>query len=331
MAKKKSNRSKALTKAQRHLVFNTQDSVSGLYYIDTARQLSKVNRKLFKQAMCYGIESAEIYFANQVGAAQSVLVELQVAPDNWVVNNAHVKGEALFHEMQQLVLADNPSVKGKWADYKVFLDPGHRAAVSAGAELEVVDGDNIAFLNGEWSHSRYVIPQHDVDPVTGQPLPADNTTAHLLGTDVGTPGALTSVGLVKAYQDSRATVFDNAPNTPSGFATSFFTVLTDSGSQEPELADVIRFENEDPPYNLDNYPGSVATNGGAPSSVAITTANINAPVGYLGSFVAPCGLIRLKVTGFDINGAPTTAPAMTVKLNVMGGNYKGVAAISMGQ
>jgi hypothetical protein len=312
-------------------VFNTQDSVSGLYYIDTARQLSKVNRKLFRQSYCYGIESAEIYFANQVGAAQSVLVEMQVAPDNWVVNNAHVKGEALFHEMQRLVLDDNPSVKGKWADYKVFLDSGHRSAFFGGGELEVVDGDNVVFLNGEWSHSRYVLPQHDVDPVTGLPLPADETQAHLLGPDVGIPGALQSVGLVKAYQDSRARVFDNSPNTPAAFATSFFTALTDSGSQEPELAGVIQAENEDPPYDVDAYPGSAANNGGVPSSVAITTANVNAPVGYMGSFIAPCGLIRLKVTGFDVNGAPTTAPAMTLKLNLMAGDYKGIAAIPMGQ
>ncbi|AXH78453.1 MAG: hypothetical protein [Circular genetic element sp.] len=330
MAKRKSNRGLALTKAQRHLVFNTQDSVSGQYYIDIARELSKANRKLFRQPYCYGIESAEIFFANQVGAAKSILVEMQVAPDNWVVNNAHVKGHALFNEMNQLVLHDNPSIEGKWADFKIWLDAGHRAAFIAGQQLEIVDGDDAPYNAGEWSISTYTVPQHVVDPATGQPLAADITQAHLLGADIGTTGALLSVGLVNAYQQSRSTVFDNNPNTPAGFANSFFNILTDSGSQEPELAAEIEYQNDDPPYDLDDYPGG-SVNGVAPASVAITSANVNAPVGYLGSFVAPCGLIRMKVTAFDINGAPATAPAITVKLNMMAGDYKGIAAIPMGQ
>ena len=38
-------------------------------------------------------------------------------------------------------------------------------------------------------------------------------------------------------------------------STSFFNLLTDSGSQEPELADVIEDENDEPPYDQDEYPG----------------------------------------------------------------------------
>ena len=61
-----------------------------------------------------------------------------------------------------------------------------------------------------------------------------------------------------AYADSRAAVNPDQPNVPAGMATSFFNLLTDSGSQEPELATVIEQEGDNPPYDLLNYPGGSA-------------------------------------------------------------------------
>lgn len=326
MARRTSSRKSSITKAVRDLVFEIP---SGTHYIDTMQALSAVNRKLFGQSHVVGIESAEIYFTAATDVSIN-RVDLQTAGDTWSVHNAHVKGHALWNQMNQLVLEDNPSVSGKWADFKVFLDSGHRAYFFGPGNLLPLDGTGAPYLMGEWSPSTYVLPQHVVNVATGEPLPADETQAHLVGPDVGTPGALLSVGLVNAYQESRATVQARDPNVPAGMSTSFFNQLTDSGSQEPELADVIEDANDEAPYNLLNYPGGAVN---APTTVVVEelVTTIGSPVAIAGPFVAQCGLIKVINNAFNAAGAPVTAPTLTFRLRVMAGTYKGIAAIPMGQ
>jgi hypothetical protein len=330
MARKKSKRN-AIQKAERTLLFTVPPAASAegngsLFYVDTARELSKVNRKLISQGKCFGIESVEFYFTGQTGAA-SILVQAATASDNWVVNNAHVKGEALWHQMNELVLEDNPSIKGKWADYKVRLDAGQTIART----LSCQDGAGVEYLAGEWDYSLYVMPQHDVDPVTGLPIPAVEVSPVLIG-----PDTTAFRSLVNAYALSRATVQPQDPNVPGALASSFFNLLTDSGSQEPELATVIVADNDEPPYDQDVYPGMDNgvgfVNAEHPIDQGVAVATIGAPIGRIGSFVAPCGLIRFKVTAFDVNGAALSSNVeMQMKISVMAGKYKGIAAIDMGQ
>ena len=146
-------------------------------------------------------------------------------------------------------------------------------------------------------------------------------------------GAVGPKSLVKAYAESRATVQEIAPNVPGTISTSFFNLLTDSGSQEPELADVIIDENDEPPYDLDNYPGG-DTN--APQAVTVGTAAISPSEvdGRIGPFVAPCGLLRVDIRGYDLNGnviAASAMPEVKLLLHVAPGTYKGIASIPMGQ
>ena len=82
----------------------------------------------------------------------------------------------------------------------------------------------------------------------GLPLPALEFEPVLFGTDTASKRSL-----VKAYQESRAQV-QAAPALDPLLADSFFSLLTDSGSQEPELADVIADENDIAPYDMDEYP-----------------------------------------------------------------------------
>ena len=143
------------------------------------------------------------------------------------MQNAHTKGEALWHQMQALVLEDNPSIAGKWHDFKCQLDYQQVGA----RELSALDGSGTPYAPGEWDISTYVMPQHDVDPSTGQPLAAVEYTPLLIGIDTASKRSL-----VQAYEQSRATLNPDNPNVPAGMTTSFFNLLTDSGSQEPEPA-----------------------------------------------------------------------------------------------
>ena len=325
MARRKS-KSRKLQKVQRDLIFQVP---SGTHYIDTAQALSMVNRKLFKQGHVFGYEGAEIYFTPTATAVINQ-VQIQTAGDTWPVHNAHVKGNALWNQMNQLVLEDNPSVEGKWADYKVFLDTAHRAYFFGPGNLIPRDGSGVQYVAGEWLYSTYVMPQHVVDPVTGNPIAADETQSHLVGPDSGAVGAFLSVGLVNAYQESRATVQAQAPNVPAGMSDSFFNLLTDSGSQEPELADVIENANDAAPYDLLNYPGG-AVNAANTLVIEEMVATVGSPTGLTGPFIAQCGLIKIINSAFDAAGSPVSAPTLTFRLRLMAGKYKGVAAIPMGQ
>ncbi len=323
---RKSRAPAKIQKAQRSLMFRLPD---GLSYLDSAESLSKVNRKLFEQGMAYGIESVDFFFVPQAGV-ETVRVTAYTAGDTWSVHNSHVKGKALWHEMNQLVLEDNPSIEGKWADYKVFLNVAHRTQYIASGNLEPVDQALTAYAPGEWTYSNYVLPQHDVDPATGIPLAADECQAHLIGANLGTPGAFLSIGLVDAYEKSRATVSPNQPSVPAGMSDSFFNLLTDSGSQEPELADRIEAENDNAPYDRENYPGG-AVNAASPVWSEFAVASAGSPNGILGSFVAQCGLVQFSVNGVNAAGEGVSVSNVFARVNFMPGKYKGIAAIPMGQ
>jgi hypothetical protein len=226
--------------------------------------------------------------------------------------------------MQDLVLDDNPSIKGKWHDYKIRLSDQQITART----LSVKDGAGTDIKAGEWDLATYVMPQHEVNPATGEPLAAEEFYATLIGPDTSA-----SRSLVKAYEESRATVQAVDPNVPAGMSTSFFNLLTDSGSQEPELADVIEDENDQPPYDVDEYPGG-ATNAPVPVNVGYAAISASEVDGRVGGFVAPCGLLEIYVSGYDANGsqiAVADMPAIDILLHVAPGMYKGVAAVPMGQ
>jgi hypothetical protein len=312
-------------------------SLSNRNYVDTARELSKINRRLYSQSRLYGYQGLTYIWrpatyddGGVTKTLASIEVSIRTAGNTWLVQNAHTKGEALWHQMQDLVLEDNPSIKGKWHDYKVRLCDSQVTA----REMTALDGQGTAYLAGEWNLSTYVMPQHETDPVpdpvTGNlnPLPAVEYTAMLIGNE-----SATTRSLVRAYEESRATVSANQPNVPAAMSQSFFNLLTDSGSQEPELADVIEGENDNPPYDLDNYPGG---DGNAPDPVVVQYGAVSSTEvdGRLGGFVAPCGLLELEIKGFDTAGDEFPAanmPEIEVILHVAPGAYKGVAAIPMGQ
>jgi len=325
--RKSSSRGRKIQPAQTDLSFKTTPLVAGishLWYVDTARALSRVNRRGYSQSRMYAFQGLTFIWKQNAAALATLEVKVATAGNTWVVHNAHVKGHALWNQMNELVLEDNPSIQGKWADFKLQLT----GSVSGVRTLDVLDGSGTDYLPGEWDNSKFVMPQHVVDPVTGQPLPAEEFTALLIGSDTATKRSL-----VQAYQESRATVQPTDPNVPAGMSTSFFNLLTDSGSQEPELADVIEGSNDEPPYDTNEYPGS-ATNGNVACIVGYGAISPQEVDGRIGGFVAPCGLVEIQIRGFNAAGvaiADADMPEIELLLHVAPGLYKGVASVPMGQ
>ncbi len=282
----------------RTLAFGVVDSATPAY-IDLSQCLSMVNRKLYPQGRCYYISKIQWLSGNSLtGGANSSKVTLTTLPYNWVTRNAWVKSKALWTSMQDRVLKDNPSIAGKWRDYKVFMDLAHQQGGTASSgpllNLKPVDGAFAAAGDGEWNMSTLVLPQHDVDPATGIVLAADEFEVHMSGGDNGgpLPAALASGGIIKMYQDTRARQ-NQAPLVPGDMSESWGTQLTDSGSQDPELADLIDAENDLPPYDNDAYPGGGANfDGGVIQTQMIATASnqVDKDIG----FPVPLGLIRVE-------------------------------------
>jgi len=325
---KKYTSKKSPTKVQERLRYMTPLQLAPGqvdFYVSIPKGLSMVNRKLFSAEYCYNIKSVRFHM---IKTANYDTVQLQAitAGDTWAVHNAWTKGKALHTQMQGLVLEDNPSLKGKWAEFKVYLDSGQQY----GLNLDPIDGGGAGVLPGEWNYTQFVLPQHDVDAATGEPEPAVQVTSHLLGNDRAAAGlSIGGRGLIKAYAESRATVQPESPNVPAAMSTSFFNLLTDSGSQEPELATVIEGENDQPPYADTAYPGAdINSQDGWQQSIRHCT-NEN-PDGNLGSFPAQCGLIHFTLNAF-LNGVAVAVPITNIVIELSRGSYKGISAVKMGQ
>ncbi len=309
------------------------DSVENLNgkYIDIAQCLSFVNRRQYEQGKCYYVESIKIGLNEAIADTGIVGTALATIPDTWVTANAWVKAKALWDQMNEKVLEDNPSVQGKWAQFITFMDVAHQNGGSgtAGPNLNLLPKDtgNNTINTGEWAVSEYVFPQHTVNTTTGAPLAADEATCHMLGDDDGdvTAGTLASGGIIASYQDTRARV-QVAPDVPADMSISWMTLLTDDGSQEPELADIIEAANDESPYDRDDYVGGSA-NWSLPVNMGTSIVGLYSPEDSLMGFKVPLGLMKV----FCNESVSTNNPSMLIELKLAKGHYKGVAATAVRQ
>ncbi len=315
---------------ERTFTFPIADSATASF-IDLAQCLSLVNRKLYRQGRCYYVQHVQWMSAGNLAAEKtSSKVTLCTLPYNWVSRNAWVKAFSLWNTMQKKVLKDNPSVQGKWHDFKAFFDTDHVAGgfASAGPTLNLkpLDCAMGAVKDGEWYMSTLVLPQHDVDPGTGVVKAADEFKVHMLGPDVGgpLPTALDSGGIIKMYEDTRARV-QIAPDVPGDMSLSWGTQLTDDGSQEPELADLIEDMNDNPPYDLDEYPGGESNyRGGVIQTQMVCTVANQVDKQFIG-FPVPLGLLKVE------KGLVDDDSGGLLVITLAPGSYQGVLATGVKQ
>jgi hypothetical protein len=295
---------------------------NGISYIDLAEGLSRVNRRLYRQGMQYAVSKIDFFFASNPDAVQSLGVDIAVAGDTWVVHNAWKKAQAVWLGQQRNTRAMiGQSAKPTWEDFKVYLDDGNRAgtinAVQAG---DSAVGAAVAVGAGEWDYSKMV----HVDDADAS---HDEWYLHLVGGNV----ADTDKGLILAYQNSRATVQPADPSLPTEYQSNMYALLAaDENVAADEIAQNMEDENDEPPYDHDDYPGN-DTNSDWPWHVSAAYASSASPHGICSPFVAQCGLLKCTVGALDPSGAATAAPTTAVLIHLTPGGYQGVAAIPMGQ
>jgi hypothetical protein len=257
----------------------------GSYYIDIAKDLSAVNRRLYRQGMQYYIRDVSFVFAPTTTVG-SIVMGVFTAGDTWCVHNAWKKGFALWRSQQRDVDAVLPHLQGKWADFKIELWDGATAAI------DTVASDGAAIIPDEWNLSNFVWDD-DGD---------ERGPSFCL---VGATDARTKIGLVQEYHISRAQTGDASgePLVSAEASDSIFAKSLGTDEMSDLLVDIVEGDNDLPPYNADEMIGG-DTEGDVPVIAAHAIANANVGISHTGSFTAECGLMRIDFGTFAADGSP---------------------------
>jgi hypothetical protein len=262
---------------------------NGLSYIDLAKEMSKVQRKLVRQGQNFVIHGGLIQDSNN-----EYTVRFNTAPQSWVVGTALRRGRKMWEAQFNQVLREGAigRVKPKYWDWKVYLNDAMRTGTIQGC----VDAAGTAFPNGEWVYSKFV--SEDIDWTNPALLAqanrdADNYLAHIVGDHSGSAGNWASVGLVESWKDTRPAPDTDEPDTPGDVTTDPLANLFDEADADDERLEILRVDGDAPPYDADDVPGDGSTGLERMAMAATSSSN---PIVPFGGFIAPHGLIEVSCT-----------------------------------
>lgn len=275
------------------LSFRIPNSDSGEVYIDIAKCMSMVSRKLFRQQGLWHVHGVCTYADSDSSTGPGTIgvpytISISGAPRTWVTRNALVKAFENWKDQQKEAYdASSNSIKPKWQDFKVYLNDNHRSTGDITPTSGHMFGAADAYDNGEWVYSKIVYERVNAAGAVVQSEPV----LHILGDDNGT----TSKSLIKQYALSRASVQSPDPILQPTVDTNIYALSDGSlSAQLEEVTENLSDENNEPPYSQMDYPGG-ATNGNEPLLYAFganaTTAKRKLT---LNGFAAPNGLLEIQ-------------------------------------
>lgn len=266
-------------------------------YIDIAKCMSMVNRKLMRQQGVWHVLAARAYAQNKPGGASPAIgcafqVAIRGAPRSWVTRNSLVKMFEFWKDQQAKAYSalGTDSVKPKWQDFKVYLSEDH----IAGTELTPTSGDQFgaqdAYNLGEWIHSKIVYEEVDGGNTVVQYEPE----IFVIGPNAS---PTVRVGTIAQYAESRAKPVSPDPSLPPNIANNIFQKGHDALDEQIEgIVENLADDNDTPPYDVDTYPGG-ASNAIDPQTFAMganSTGSTLARFINLNGFSAPNGLLEVQ-------------------------------------
>jgi len=282
------------------------------HYIDLARDLSRLNRRLYRQGRDYHVKRITVVSANtpnagDPGSTENNRISFSTAPSSWVTQQAWSRGFKIFKQMNdKATVAVGNSILPKFHDFKVYLSSDMRT----GTVLTPKDNGGNNAAGGDWDYSKLVSP----DGTTS----ADSFDLHLLGAHTGAGvGNHTSIGLVQSYGEARTTVSTFQPNAPSTVSDDPLVNLFDDGTIVDEIIDNLEVANDSAPYSTTDYPGD-NTNMAKPLVVQDTC--IVDGRATVGGFNAMCGLIEIEAK------SPVASDVYSVLVELAPGKYRGIKA-----
>ena len=306
------------------LVYLVPDGIS---YIDLAKDLSIVNRRLYRQGMTYVVQDVQMLVNTGQKASDVSYLQFATAGNSWIVHNAWKKGFAAWREQTREFTDATGILPGKWNDFKIYLDDTHED----GTILVPYAGDGAAYEIGEWTHSKLVFD----DDGTEREL-----KMHLIGSsNLADTNNESGIGLIHEYARSRPRgPTGGEPEISAEASDTIWAKLQGTDEMTDMLSDNIEGDNDLAPYDRVEYPGG-DTNADAAVPVRWLTANATQGMSNVPGFVVPCGLLKIEHTELALDNAGSadgvyasgTAPTSPVLITVASGPYRGVLAAPMGQ
>lgn len=309
--KRKRSAKKKSTPAVRYLRYNLTNSGSAgtetSHYIDLAKDVSIVNRRLYRQGKDYHVKKITVVSSNTPNTGNRVSVS--TIDGGWVSRGAWKRGFEVWNRMNKDALKQvSGNITGTWSDFKVYLSNDMRTA----SVLTPLDNGSNAYLDGEWDYSEMLSPDGTTD--------VDAFFLHMLGDHVGSAGSRTSVGLIKSYGESRATVQSGDPNVPNEASTDPLVNVFDYGTTIDDVIQDLEFHNDIPPYNIASYPGDDLN---APKPIVVQDTTLMDGRATLGGFTALCGLLELEIK------SSLASDVYSVLVELAPGKYRGIHAESI--
>jgi len=297
---------------------------SNTSYVDLARDISCLSRRFVRQGKLFAISNIRVTTASASSVA-GTSVYISTMQNTWSVANSWMKSFSLWQQqtMEAVERSDLESVVAAYRDFKVYLDPNHRATgnldpVNMGPFLPgpfpnaVVTAPS-PLAAEEWQYSQIVIPND------GGPGVTNEYYLHMHGDDVAGNKAM-----IKGYEDSRRWPMNPDPITPTAEG-SWMTEMFDVGDDSDEVVNNARTQNNELPYDQDNYPGG-DTNYQFPENKAWcfnrSTTGVN--TFNLGGMVAPCGLLRIDQLYSEGSETP-----LIIEIELLPGSDKGYHLVNM--
>ena len=134
---------------------------------------------------------------------------------------------------------------------------------------------------------------------------------------MGAAGGRNSVGLIKSYGESRATVNPQDPNVPGDASSDPLVNVFDYGTTIDDVIDDLEFYNDNPPYDIDGYPGDDSN---APKPIVKQDTTLVDGRAIMGSFSALCGLLEIE------SKSPVASDVYSVLVELAPGKYRGIHA-----
>lgn len=304
---------------------------TGTSYVDLALCSSLLNRRAYKQENTNWAVGGFEFLAATATTGTVVIAKL---PETWVAENAYTKSRALWKEMQDQVLDNEPDIKGKYHDFKVFLDDAMRAEwASSGIQTSTNAGGKIltpfvgdwttadftaaAAPRADWNWSEIQIP-NDTAPGT-----TDDYYLHMLGAD-----STESKGMIHGYAKSRARPQEQDPNVPNG--SGWMTELFDLGNNDEEIREDLEEQNDRPPYALlgaatirEAYPGG---------SEEFTTPQVHGFCNFTNTTVSAKNSIQGGMFGLGLlKIVNNTDASLSLLVHMVPGDHRGYMVEEMSQ
>ncbi len=306
---------------------------AGDHYIDISQCASLVNRRFYRQGLNWAVAGFSFF----TSAAASGKIGIAKVPDTWVASNAWMKGFAAWQAMNRDALSESESVKPKFLDFKVFMDPTHHSN-GVSNNLIPLDTAGNPYSEGEWEYSKYHIPNTAVDSSD----PTSNNPREIVWTGANYQGAGASgdfaVSLIEGYAASRGLPDIEDPNAPqdalsvnASQAQNWLAALDNDFDQQAGevLSDMISENNQAPyPYEGDGTATDTQYPGGANQAPG--------PQSHMVALVSPTTIGgRTNIEGGNFQGGlvkitnNTGDSEMTLFLHLVPGPHRGYMCQAM--